>query len=196
MESNLISLMQAQLLAMHNPFAPMLLKWQWGIPVDCGKNWEWDTIAQAVTRGPNPFALTSDAIALFQEDITYQQHAKFCKVVDWGDLPSQCPPKLKISPVAVVPESDCHGCIILNLSFTVYVHCNGTVQPCHASVNATTFILASQMPAQKLGLVFPWLCQYLADTPSTEWLLFSKLDIIDGFWCLVVQGNESFQHAL
>ena len=56
-------------------------------------------------------------------------------------------------------------------------------------------ILVPQTPVQKIGLVFPPLCWYLADTPPTEWILFSKLEISGGCWQPVVQGDDCFNFA-
>jgi hypothetical protein len=96
--------MQPQPLANVHPFTLTLKEWRHKIEVDCGPNCAWDVIEAAVARGPHPTACTAKAIALFKEDIEYQQLAGFCKVILWKDLQRLHPSNLKISPVAAVPQ--------------------------------------------------------------------------------------------
>ena len=96
--------MQPQPLSAVHPFTPTLNKWRHGIEVDCGPDWSWDVVEAAVA-GPHPTAATPDSIALFKEDIAYQVKAGFCKVMLWEDLQRLRPHNLKISPVAVVPQT-------------------------------------------------------------------------------------------
>ena len=96
--------MQPQPLAEVHPFAPTLRKWQQGIPVDCGPDWERSVIEAAVDRGPHPMARMPESIALFVEDIEYQIKAGFCRVFLWEDIKRRLPANFKISPVAVVPQ--------------------------------------------------------------------------------------------
>jgi hypothetical protein len=103
-QGELTSLMQPQPMAEVHPFAPTLRKWQQGIPVDCGPNWERTVIEAAVDRGPHPTARTPELIALFVKDIEYQIKAGFCRVFMWEDIKHCLPANLKISPVAVVPQ--------------------------------------------------------------------------------------------
>ncbi len=64
-QGKLTLLMQPQPLAEMHPFAPTLRKWQQGIPVDCGLDWDWSVIEAAVERGTHPMARTPKLIALF-----------------------------------------------------------------------------------------------------------------------------------
>lgn len=115
------SLMQPQLRAHGHPFFPTLHEWATdGVPVDCGPDWEWEVIQQAVARGPHRSAMETENIALVHEDIQYQVDAGFSRIVLWSDLQKQRPSKLKISPMAVVPQKDRRGRLILDLSFPVY----------------------------------------------------------------------------
>lgn len=34
-----------------HPFAPTLLEWEKGIKVDCGEDWTWEVIEEAVLHG-------------------------------------------------------------------------------------------------------------------------------------------------
>jgi hypothetical protein len=115
------SLMQPQPLAAGHPFFDTLHEWGTkGVPVDCGPDWGWDVIEQAVRRGPHQSALDPANIALVHEEIQYQVDAGFSRVVSWSDLQELRPAKLKISPMAVVPQKDRRGRLILDLSFPVY----------------------------------------------------------------------------
>jgi len=55
------SLMQPQHLADVHPFVNILHEWKEGIEVDCGTDWEWATIEEAVLRGPHPTACTEES---------------------------------------------------------------------------------------------------------------------------------------
>jgi len=55
------SLMQPQHLAEVHPFVEVLHKWKEGIEVDCGDDWDWATIEEAVLRGPHPTANTPES---------------------------------------------------------------------------------------------------------------------------------------
>ncbi len=180
------SLMQPQPLAEVHPFTPTLHEWQQGIEVNCGPNWSWDAIEAAVARGPHPTASTPEALQVFKEDINYQVRAGFCKVISWEDLTKLRPKNLKISPVACIPQTGRRGRIILNLSFPVFQEADGVGTATQASVNDTTVLQAPSGPVKEIGKVLPRLLQYMRDTPAGLHILFSKLDISDGFWQLIV----------
>jgi hypothetical protein len=90
------SLMQPQPLAEVHPFTPTLTEWQHGINVDCGPNWSWEVIEAAVARGPHPTESTPEALQVFKEDIEYQVHAGFSKVISWEELKTLRLTNLKI----------------------------------------------------------------------------------------------------
>jgi hypothetical protein len=144
------SLMQSQPLAGIHPFTPTLRKWEHGIPVDCGLDWDWNVIKAAVARGPHPTAKTPDSIALFQDDIEYQIKAGFCRVFLWEDIVKLRPTNLKISPVAVVPQVNQWGRIILDLSFPVYQELNGVITITQKSVNESTAYFERIVPPSPL----------------------------------------------
>jgi hypothetical protein len=81
------SLMKPQPLAAGHPFFDTLHEWgNKGIPVDCGPDWEWEVINQAVLHGPHQSALDLTNITLVHQDIQYQVDAGFLRVVLWSDL--------------------------------------------------------------------------------------------------------------
>jgi hypothetical protein len=110
-------------------------------------------------------------------------------VILWEDIKRLRPTNHKISPVVVVPQVERRGRIILDLSFPVYQEVNGVVTATQASVNGTTALQAPLKPVKEIGKVFPQLLHYMRDTPAGLHILFSKLDISDGFWPLIVQAD-------
>jgi hypothetical protein len=116
------SLMQPQALAAGRPFFPTLHQWgsHGGVPLDCGPDWQWDLVLAAVARGPHCSALEPENISLVHEDVQHQVDAGFSKIVLWDDIKQLKPRKLKISPIAVVPQKNQRGRLILDLSFPVY----------------------------------------------------------------------------
>jgi len=190
-----MSLMQPQPLSNIHPFSSTLREWQAGIQVDCGPEWDMTTCDAAVERGPHPTALTAEAIELFHDDISYQEKAGFCQVFLWDELRRLQPKNLKISPVAVVPQVGRRGRIILDLSFPVYQEVDGIMTIIQSSVNDTTEIKAPTIPVKEIGKVLHRLLHFMKMTRAGKWILFSKLDISDGFWRLVVRKEDSFNFA-
>ncbi len=190
-----MSLMQPQPLANIHPIAPTLNEWQQGIHVDCGPKWDSTTTEAAVERGPHPSAITPKSIALFAEDIKYQVNAGFCKVVTWDELKISRPRIMKISPVAVVPQADRCGQIIINLSFPVYQEAEGSRTIIQQSFNEITIITAPTIPVKEIGKVLHRLLYFMKKARTGGWICFSKLDISDGLWRLVVQPEFSYNFA-
>ena len=88
--------------------------------------------------------------------------------------------------MAVVPQLNRRGCMILDLSFSVH-HLGGRnhqkLGPVLApSINESTTPLASQLPVHEMGQVLPRLLQFLFEVLPEEPVLFSKIDLANGFW--------------
>jgi hypothetical protein len=194
-KGKLTSLMQPQPLAKVHPFTPTLKKWRHGIKVDCSPDWSWDVIEAAMEHSPHPTARTPKAMALFEEDIEYQQKAGFCAVIPWEEIKQLRQPNLKISPVVAVPQVGRRPEIILDLSFPVYQEVNGVVTVTQASVNDTKALQAPSAAVKEIGKVLPRFLTYVQDTPADLHILMSKLDISDGFWRLIVQDNDCYNFA-
>jgi hypothetical protein len=104
--------------------------------------------------------------------------------------PAAAPPdQLKILPVG------CRGGIILDLSFPVYQEVDGVFTATQESVNGTTGINSPSIPVKEIGKVLPRILQYMRDTPAGLHILFSKLDISNGFWRLTVRDHNSYNFA-
>ncbi len=64
-----------------------------------------------------------------------------------------------------------------------------------ASVNDTMVLMAPSVPVKEIGKVLPRLLHYMQNTPAGLHILFSKLDISDGFWHLIVKELDSYNFA-
>jgi hypothetical protein len=87
------------------------------VPVDCGDPWAWETVEAAVEKGSHKSATSEESIKLVQEDVAYQVKAGYAEVIAWRYLQKLRPKQLKISPLAVVPQRNRRGRMILDLSF-------------------------------------------------------------------------------
>ena len=103
-------------------------------------------------------------------------------MITWEELKRTQPPKLKILPVAVVPQVESCRRIIIDLSFPVYQEGKGGASITQASVNKTTAATAPSTPVKEIGKVLHRLLYFMKMTWAGVWIYFSKLDISDGFW--------------
>jgi hypothetical protein len=199
-----------------HPFAQELRSWEEGVPVDCGEPWEWATVEAAVQQGAHKSALSPESIQLVNEDVTYQVDAGYAKIVPWEELRKLRPPQLKISPLAVIPQRNRRGRMILDLSFAVRAqrprgkagrgqrdrgrrfggkdqgYEDNVIQP---SVNDTTNRLAPDGPVKELGNVLPRILDFMATVPANEHIHFSKLDLADGYWRMIVREDQRWNFA-
>jgi hypothetical protein len=102
-----------------HPFMETLRDWEEGVAVECGEDWTLEEIEAAVAQGPHQSAQTPEALELIQEDIAYQVRTGYAEILEWSWLKENLPAQLKISPLAVVPQANRRGQIILDLSFPV-----------------------------------------------------------------------------
>jgi hypothetical protein len=58
------------------------------------------------------------------------------------------------------------------------------------SGNDTTTRLSPIEPIKELGKVLPWLLDFMATTPEGETAQFSKIDLSDGFWQMIVNKQD------
>jgi hypothetical protein len=56
-----------------------------------------------------------------------------------------------------------------------------------SSVNDTTVRLAPEAPVKELGNVLPWLLDFMASVPAEKHIHFSKMDLANGYWRMVVE---------
>lgn len=125
------------------------------------------------------------------EDVAYQVGAGFSEVVMWNDIKDHLHKNFKISPLAVIPQTNRRGRLILDLSFGVYADGNirGGVMM-QESVNDSTKRLAPKEPVQELGNVLPRIFDFMATTDPEDDIHFAKIDLSDGFWRMIVKEQK------
>jgi hypothetical protein len=185
-----------------HPFVETLRKWETGVPVDCGKPWSWETIEAAVEKGAHKSARTPESIELIAEDVAYQVKAGYAQVITWEELCRLRPENLKVSPLAIVPQQNRRGRMILDLSFAVRRgRTRGRKRSrqnkviLQESVNDSTVRLAPEAPVKELGNVLPRLLDFMAEVPPEEHIHFSKMDLADGYWRMVVEHSSWWNFA-
>jgi hypothetical protein len=110
----------AQRLLPHNLFLQLQEFCYKGCPTQCGPDWTLEVIKAAMAAGPHVSALILENTKLIWEDIKYQVNTGFVCIISASELFGENqPPDLKISRVAVVPQDNRWGRILLNLSAEV-----------------------------------------------------------------------------
>jgi hypothetical protein len=102
-----------------HPFLATLKEWERGLPVDCRAHREGATIKVVVAKGAHKSATTNKSIVLIAEDVAYQITAGYAQIIMWEKLCQTRPKNLKVSPLAVVPQRNCRGRMILDFLFPV-----------------------------------------------------------------------------
>ena len=161
-----------------------------GCPVDCGPNWSTEQIMEALQYGAHPTASLPEARQCLLDETAGKVQNGFARTVRWGDIKNNLPPNFKLSPVAMIPHKSRKYRCILDLSFQLKRKHNQTP---FESVNTATTKLAPQQSMNQLGSALKRMIATLADahTDKREFM-FSKLDIKDGFWRMVVNTNDAW----
>jgi hypothetical protein len=143
-------------------------------------------------------------MALIKEDVAYQVQVGYAQVVGWEWLKENLPPKLKVSPLAVVPQQHRQGRMILDLAFPVLRRekqgkgrkrkrtPDDTIQ---RSINDTTVRMAPEAPVKELGNVLKRLPQFMHEVPAEEEIHFAKVDLKDGYWRMIVEEISHYNLA-
>jgi hypothetical protein len=64
-----------------------------------------------------------------------------------------------------------------------------------ASVNDTTVRQAPDIPVKELGNVLPRIFAFMANVPAGEHIHFSKLELADGYWRMIVKREARWNFA-
>ena len=160
-----------------------------GCPVDCGADWSHTRITDAITRGAHRSAYAKPAVEFLREETREKIKNGFARVVKWRDIKHNIPPKLKISPVAMVPHKSKLFRVILDLSFRFKKRDGSRWE----SVNSATTKLAPQQSMSQLGSALKRIVATMADNfhPAKPFI-FTKLDIKDGFWRMAVNNTNTW----
>ena len=160
-----------------------------GCPVDCGADWSSTRIIDAITRGAHRSAYDPAAVDFLREETREKIKNGYARVVKWRDIKHNIPPKLKISPVAMVPHKSKLFRVILDLSFRFRKRDGSKWE----SVNSATTKLAPQQSMSQLGSALKRIVATMADHfhPQKPFI-FTKLDIKDGFWRMAVNDDNAW----
>ena len=74
-----------------------------GCPVDYREDCSREHIDMMLQRGQYRSAISKKAGCKLRQDTADKITHKYARVVKWGDIKDNIPPKLKISPVAMIP---------------------------------------------------------------------------------------------
>jgi hypothetical protein len=65
----------------------------------------------------------------------------------------------------------------------------------HPSVNKTTVPARNQSGVEELGRSLPSILRYMFNTNCTWEIDWQKLDLLDGFWRMVIESGEEYNFA-
>jgi hypothetical protein len=156
--------------------------------VDCGLPWSKEAVHAAVKRGNRVSAMTLEAIPTIKDEVDYQIKAGFMKLVPWDDIKDDPQKKLRISPIAVKPESGRWGRVLLDLSFPVKI-VNKVIQN---PVNEETVKLAPHQTIHKMVKVMNRQVAYVAFSPTDKPIYMSLWGASDGLWWLSVKPKDAW----
>jgi hypothetical protein len=159
-----------------------------GCPADCGPHWSLNHIIHALKRGPHISALSKEAKECLNIETQDKIKGGYAKIIKWKDIKEKMPPNLKISPIAMIPHKSRKFRAILDLSFQMRI--KGKKMP---SVNSATNIKAPQKSMAELGNVLLRIINAMAKHHNPNFpFAFSKCDIKDGFWRMVVSHEDAW----
>ena len=175
--------------SLHHAAAPLLQGYATnGCPVNCGNPWTQEQIEAALQKGPHSSALTQEARKSLRSETLDKVEQGFVHILKYREIKKNMPKHFKISPVACIPHKSRQFRVILDLSFRLQAL--GTTFP---SVNKTTTPTAPQESMVQLGTSLKRIIYRMANNFEPQCpFYFSKLDIKDGFWRLVVSKDDSW----
>ena len=179
--------------ALDHPAAPMLLEFAThGCKAGIDTQWTTEMIEAAITRGAHPSALQPEPAKQLREETLEKVAQGYARLIPWDSIKQSPPQNLKISPIAAIPHKSRGYRMILDLSHGVSI---GTTK--YASVNeCTSEEVAPNHAMAELGRVLPRLIYAVATAPEQKGpILFSKLDIKDGYWRMVVTPDDEWNFA-
>ena len=175
--------------ALQHNATPLLNSYaQSGCPVDCGPNWSKEHLTLLLLRGPHISAKEKIAAKQLQLETNEKIKHGYARIVKWGAIKNNIPPKLKISPIAMIPHKTRQFRAILDLSFKLS-H-KGKFLP---SVNEMTNKKAYAQSMDQLGITVKRIISTMAKYKNDDQpFMFTKLDIKDGFWRMAVSDEEAW----
>jgi hypothetical protein len=137
----------------------------------------------------NPSAMDPAAAKQLRAESLGKAEQGFCHLVNWNDIKDDPPKNLKISPIVAIPHKSREFRMILDLSYGVRV--DGECLPSvNESMNPS---VAPSHSMAELGNVLPRIIYTMGTAPLSKGpLLFSELDIKDGYWRMVVPEDDEW----
>ena len=115
-----------------------------------------------------------------------------CRIILWKTLRESPPPNLKISPITAILRKSHLYRIILDLSFELQVNKEKLCSINDSSDKA----LAPHHAMYELGNVIPQIIWQMTLVPKNGApILFSKIDLKDGYWRMVVNEHDAWNFA-
>jgi hypothetical protein len=179
--------------ALEHPAADILLQLAThGCTAECGEPWTMEMLEAAIAKGSHPSARVPEAAAQLRSETLEKVEQGYARLELWEELKKNPPRNLKVSPVAAIPHKSRTYRCILDLSHGVRLG-----KEKFASVNESTNpMTAPRLSMAQLGNVLPRLICFVATAPVERGpLVFSKLDIKDGYWRGVVRQDEEWNFA-
>ena len=187
-------LMYPRSAALEHPAAADLLQFaSQGCPLNCGKNWTTNELEQAIANGAHKSASGDKAATACRKEALERVRDGRMRIVKWNDIKNDPPANLKISPIAAIPHKSRDYRMILDLAFTLKLDNGLNLQ----SVNdASDKTLAPHHSMYELGNVIPRIIQEMAAAPNNGVpILFTKIDLKDGYWRMVVSEDDAWNFA-
>ena len=122
--------------------------------------------------------------------------AGFLQIFLWEEVKNFRPQKLKVSPMAVVPNKNRPGRIVLDFSSPVYPGWdkNGA-DPIQSSFNETKDSLSPDMAVKEIGNDFQRLLHFIESVGTEEIFMLSKIDLFEGLWRILVEDDVKWSFA-
>ena len=154
--------------------------------------WTMDMIEATIAGGAHPSALQPEPTEQLQAETLEKVKQGYARLIAWDSIKHNPPPTLKISPITAIPHKSQGYRMILDLSYRVTI---GTTR--HPSINESTRPdVAPTHAMSELGCVLPHLIYAVTTAPERCGpILFSKLDVKYGYWCMVIAPEDEWNFA-
>ena len=179
--------------ALNHPASEDLLQYATqGCPVDCGRDWTIEELEAAIKKGLSVSMDNPEAAISFREEALQKVQEGHYRLVSWNNSIKDNPPaKLKISQIAAIPHKSRKFRMILNLSSKLRVG-GQKLKSVNESSNKD---IAPQHAMYEMGNVIPRFIWTMTNAPNNTPFLFTKIDLKDGYWRMVVNPDKAWNFA-
>ena len=188
-----IGLMAPSRAALDHPVALLLLDLAtMGCHSHIPKPWTPNLWETAIAKGAHPSAMDAVTAAQLHMETLEKIAQGYAWLIDWDSIKDNPSQNLKISLIIAIPHKSRGFQMILDLSHGVTISTK-----CYPSINELTMPDAAA-PTHSMvewGNVLPCLIYVVATAPNAGPILFSKLDIKDRYWHIVVPSENQWHFA-